>query len=444
VILRRFSATLLFLALLFSFAALGWGCNGGNSPPPSPSPAITSVAASCLVSTQIAGLTDQCSAIVRGTGNFDSSVTWGASSGSISPSGLFTAPPSAAAVTITATSVADPTKSGSFNVTVTTPPSPHVSGFTYHGTTHTSFQANEYNTPAGVTSQDALAATGVNWVGLLVTQYQDNATSTSIAPSSSTPTDAAVIAAIQELHAKGVKVMLKPHVDALSGEWRGTFQPSDVNAWFASFTAFIIHYAQLAQDNNAEMLCFGTEFVQLSGSANLSRWTSVINAIRSVYSGPLVYAANATFAADEFTSVSFWDQVDVIGLDAYFPLTNHSDPTVPELVSAWSSNSGGLNILAAVQNFASAHPTKPVIFSEIGYRSVSGANTRPFDFTMTGAVDGTEQQDCYEALYEVWSRQTASLKGIFWWSWSVPVPTPTDTDYTPWTKPAENVLKSWQ
>ena len=31
-------------------------------------------------------------------------------------------------------------------------------------------------------------------------------------------------------------VMLKPHVDALSGEWRGTFQPSNIDARFASFT----------------------------------------------------------------------------------------------------------------------------------------------------------------------------------------------------------------
>jgi Glycoside Hydrolase Family 113 len=48
-----------------------------------------------------------------------------------------------------------------------------------------------------------------------------------------------------------------------SGEWRGTFQPSDIDAWFASFTAFIVHDARLAQTNSVEMLCFGTEFVQV-------------------------------------------------------------------------------------------------------------------------------------------------------------------------------------
>lgn len=430
--------------LIAATAAVFGGCGGGYSGGSSSSPRITSVTVSCLVATQVAGLTDPCAASVQGTGNFDPSVTWSASAGAVSSSGLLTAPPSPMTVTVTANSVMDSSKSGSAAVTITAAASPHTSGFTYNGFTHTSFQANEYNTPAGMASQDALAATSVNWAGVLVTWYQADAKATSIGPSSSTPTDAAVIAAIQEFHAKGVKVMLKPHVDARSGEWRGTFQPTDANAWFASFTAFITHYAQLAQVNGVEMLCFGTEFAQLSGSANQARWTTVINAIRAVYSGPLVYAANATFAGDEYTSVSFWNQVDVIGLDAYFPLTNRSDPSVADLVSAWSSNASGVNVIAAVQNFASAHSGKPVIFSEIGYRSVSGANTRPYDFSMTGAVDGTEQQDCYEALYEVWSKQSATLKGIFWWSWSVPVPSASDTDYTPWTKPAESVLKSWQ
>ena len=85
-----------------------------------------------------------------------------------------------------------------------------------------------------------------------------------------------------------------------------------------------------------------------------------------------------------------------------------------------------------------------MIFTEIGYRSVAGTNTAPYDFTLAGAVDPTEQENCYEALYEVWSQQNTLMKGNLWWSWSVPMPTAGDTDYTPWTKPAEAVLKNWQ
>ena len=238
--------------------------------------------------------------------------------------------------------------------------------------------------------------------------------------------------------------MLKPHVDATDGSWRGTFQPSDVNAWFSSFQNFILHYATIAKNNNVEMLCFGTEYTKLTNATYLANWTDIINLIRGIYAGKLTYAANATYAGDEFTSVAFWNLVDVIGLDAYFPLTNHSDPTVAQLVAAWSNNKDGENEVAAITNFKGAYPGKPVIFTEIGYRSVAGANSAPWDFTMTGAVDGLEQQNCFEAMYEVWSQQPTIMTGNFWWAWAVPPPAANDTDYTPWNKPAQTVLEAWQ
>jgi glycosyl hydrolase family 113/Big-like domain-containing protein len=430
-------------ALLFAACVviLGEGCNGSS--PGSAPPAITSVSVSCTAPSADAGQTDQCSANVQGTGAFSTSVAWSASAGTISPTGLFTASNAAGSVTITATSTQDSTKSGS--VTLMVPPATK-SGFLYRGITHTSFQPNEYNTGAGTTAQDALAATRATWAGVLVTQYQADATANTIASDPNrTPTDAAVVRAITELHNKNVRVMLKPHVDAEDGAWRGTFQPANPTAWFQGFQNFIVHYATLARDNNVEMLCFGTEYTKLSGTAFQADWTAVISAIRNAgYTGLLAYAANATFAGDEFTSVSFWDQVDVIGMDAYFPLTNKTDPTIPQLVAAWSSNKNGENVVADVQNFANAHPGKPVIFTEIGYRSVAGTNTAPYDFTLAGAVDPTEQENCYEAMYEVWSQQNALMKGNLWWSWSVPMPAVNDTDYTPWTKPAETVLRNWQ
>lgn len=430
----------MFLAVIGA-ACMCVACQRGSSSDNPPPPAIISVSASCASPSADAGQTDQCSATVQGTGGFSISVMWSTSAGTISNSGLFTAPSAAGLVTITATSAADLTKFASTAVMV---PPAGKSGFSYRGITHTSWQSNEYNTGAGTTSQDALAATGASWAGVLLTQYQANKNATAIAPANNTPSDAAVTAAITELHNKGLKVMLKPHVDALDGSWRGTFTPTDINAWFASFTTFILHYAQIAQSNNVEMLCFGTEYVQLSGVANRNQWLNVIAAVKTTYNGPLAYAANATFAGDEFTSVSFWDHVDVLGLDGYFPLTNHKDPTISQLVAAWSSNKNGENILADVQNFTGAHPGKPVIFTEIGYRSVAGTNTAPYDFTLTGAADPTEQQNCYEAMYEVWSQHNAVIVGNFWWSWSVPMPTPNDTDYTPWSKPAETVLRNWQ
>jgi len=241
--------------------------------------------------------------------------------------------------------------------------------------------------------------------------------------------------------------MLKPHVDTLDGYWRGQIAPTDVNAWFTSYDGFIVHFAQLAEANGVEMLCIGTELASMSGSSYLTNWTNTIRQIRNAFSGPLVYAANAASTnGDEYTSVSFWNQLDVIGLDAYFSLTNHARPTLRELISAWSSNKNGENIVAALENFAAAHPNQPVIFTEIGYRSVAGGNINPWDWNnpALNQADTTEQRDCYEAMYEVWSQQSA-IKGNFWWAWPVPAPNvSTDTDYSTWKKPAEGIEQTWQ
>lgn len=237
--------------------------------------------------------------------------------------------------------------------------------------------------------------------------------------------------------------MLKPHVDALNGQWRGDFNPSNPAAWFQSYTQFILHYAQIAQEEGVELYCMGTEFKTISGAANRDRWVAVINAINGVYGGPLTYAANATFPADEFTSVSFWDQIDIIGLDGYFTLTDQNNPTLAQLISAWTSNRFGENIVAAVQNFASSRQ-KPVIFTEIGYKSTDGTNREPWNFGLSGAVDTAEQRDCYEAAFTVWSQQSSWMRGFFWWAWPVPPPAANDGDYNPRSKPAETVLRAWQ
>jgi acid phosphatase len=67
--------------------------------------------------------TSQCAATVHGTGSYSSAVTWTTSAGAISAAGLFTAPASAATVTITATSVQNPSQLGKATITVQSPAS---------------------------------------------------------------------------------------------------------------------------------------------------------------------------------------------------------------------------------------------------------------------------------------------------------------------------------
>jgi len=339
------------------------------------------------------------------------------------------------------------------------------SGFTYNGMDYISYQAAEYlETPQGPEGTAALRAEGANYTAVMATYYVQTYDSTTIAPDSSSPTDAAVVAAIKNLQAQGITVTLKPHVDSLDGIWRGEFtwpsadttaaeQQAWLTAWFTSYQAFILHFAQIASENNVGIMVIGTEFTKLTGSTCAGSceayWKQyVIDPLRTSYPNlTLAYGANATSAGDEFTSVSFWDDIDIIGVDGYFPLTNHADPTVAQLVAAWTTASGNVNGFApeaALANLAGAHPGKPFYFSEIGYTSTAGTNEAPYNYSPTGAYDVTEQEDCYEAFFEVYSQETSWMKGVFWWDWSVSAPGTDDTGYSPQTKPAgTTTLPEW-
>jgi PKD repeat protein len=312
--------------------------------------------------------------------------------------------------------------------------------FSYRGVAYISFQASEYQDPQSGQSLDDLASTGANWASLLATWYMDTPNSTAIAADAlKSPTDAAVIQAITDMHARGLKVMLKPHVDVKDGTFRGAIAPSDTAAWFASYTTFINHYAAIAQAQSVELFCIGCELKTMSGAGNLSSWQTIIAGIRGVYSGPLTYASLSVFPNDEYVAVSFWPLLDIAGLDVYTPLTGKFDPTVAELIAAWNSN---YNMPLALRTWQ-AGLGMPAMFTEMGYESVAGTNITPYYVNLaSGTADQQEQANCYEAALEVWT-QEPWLKGIFWWGWAVPLPPAGDKDYSARGKLAQGVLKTW-
>jgi hypothetical protein len=129
--------------------------------------------------------------------------------------------------------------------------------------------------------------------------------------------------------------------------------------------------------------------------------------------------------------------LDFIGIDAYYELTDRPNPTEEDLLSAWNP---------AVAEIESVYLTwqKPVVLTEIGYRSMDGANQRPWDWEASGEVDLNEQALCYQAVIQAFSKK-AWFNGIYWWNWE-PDPAlggPTDNHYTPQGKPAETILRRW-
>ena len=81
---------------------------------------ITSVSVACSPASILTTQTSTCSAVVQGTGAYSSAVTWTATDGTITSSGVFT-PAASGAAAATATSIQDTTKSGTASIAVATP-----------------------------------------------------------------------------------------------------------------------------------------------------------------------------------------------------------------------------------------------------------------------------------------------------------------------------------
>ncbi len=111
-IVRRFGLLLVLGSIIVMAACGGSGGSSGST--------VTSVSVSCSPTTVTSGGSSQCTATVSGTGNFSTSVTWSASAGSISTTGLLTAPVVTTSLvdTVTATSVQNTTIAGTAVVTV--------------------------------------------------------------------------------------------------------------------------------------------------------------------------------------------------------------------------------------------------------------------------------------------------------------------------------------
>jgi Glycoside Hydrolase Family 113 len=304
------------------------------------------------------------------------------------------------------------------------------------------WRSEAFHGPDAVEAMTNLADTGAGWVAIVIDWFQGRIAATDIRPlKNMTPPDEDVVAMIRLAHELGLKVMLKPHVDLVRKWWNkwkiGTTwgdDPAARDAWFASYEAYVFHYAELAEAEGVEQFAVGTEL--FSTSPQEERWREVVSGVRERFSGTLTYAALYT---GEESSIAWWDAVDLIGVDAYWPLTDGNEPTLAELEDAWTP------ILQRMADLSARWGDKPILFTEIGYVSLDGANANPGDpFPAGRPLDLQEQADCYLAAFEsAWDEPW--FAGMYWWDWSADPEAGGSRDggFTPFGKPAEGVLRSW-
>jgi hypothetical protein len=286
---------------------------------------------------------------------------------------------------------------------------PFDPGEFHKGVVYTSWSAEELSDVSSDLTLVHLHDLGVRHIAIMIPAYQEVVDSTEIVthdiPGGDTPMDKTLIHAITTCHSLGMKVMLKPHVDCLDGTFRGDILASP--EWFANYKKIAVRYAKMAQEHKVELYAVGTELENTSFSHWEPQWRDVIDSVKGVYTGHLVYAANWT----EYETVPFWDMMDLIGIDAYFPLTDKNDPTQEELVAGWEGVADTIEAWLVKSNLLD----KGVIFTELGYVSSDGTAKQPWA-TLVNAEDQDEQADALDAAFTVLSKRPW-FKGIYLWQY---------------------------
>tara|TARA_R110002096_G_scaffold384301_2_gene578232 strand:+ start:495 stop:1550 length:1056 start_codon:yes stop_codon:yes gene_type:complete len=232
----------------------------------------------------------------------------------------------------------------------------------------------------------------------------------------------------------GLTNILKPHI-WVRGSWPGEIAMSnekDWNLWFDNYKDFILYYARIAEKQGIPILCIGTELEK--ASLKEKKWREIIQAIREVYTGKLTYAANFT----EYQKVNFWDALDYIGIQAYFPLVDHQNaPDLSQLIKGWEK------VIPEIEQTNITYQ-KPVIFTEIGYCNTEDAAQSPWVWPserQDAALSEEVQALCYEAFFEaVWDKPW--MQGVYFWKW-YPEPRVREPDFTPQNKMAEKIMKRY-
>ena len=285
---------------------------------------------------------------------------------------------------------------------------------------------------------DNAVSMGVDHISINNWWFQNNINSTSIAPDFTrySATDDTIRQVIDAAHARGMAVQVRPIVDLAAdpSHWRG--QIVGGSTWFNSaggYGDYIRHMADIAQEKHAEIFSMGVELEALQNQE--ANWRSLVSSVRSRYGGQLVYGANWGNPAIG-NAVQWWDAVDYVGIDAYYPLTGVNNPTPAQLQAAWNARA---NQIESWRN--SVAPNKQVLFTEAGYQALDGANTNP-PGVQSGIVDMREQADCYQALLQAMTGKSW-FSGVYWWANDPSNTHPGAGDFDNFGKPAYDVMGSY-
>ena len=113
-------------------------------------------------------------------------------------------------------------------------------------------------------------------------------------------------------------------------------------------------------------------------------WRDLVTHVRRRYDGLVSYGANF----DQFEEVGFWDALDFVAVNAYFPLSVYgleAAARVDRMTSAWRRIAADLTLLG---------DSRPVVLIELGWTRRLGSTVRPYSYDRVEVLEtaGTDDQ----------------------------------------------------
>jgi len=291
------------------------------------------------------------------------------------------------------------------------------------------------------TSIQPVLDVNANWVTLMPLGFMRDLSSTTISFDRQNQwwgeRKIGVITTANLFHKNKIKVMIKPQIWVSRGKFTGYISMESEEEWKAfekTYESFILDFAILAQEIKAELFCLGTELNKFVTTRS-EFWNQLIKKVKKVYKGKLTYAENW----DKFDKVPFWNQIDYLGIDAYFPLSKSKTPLLEELKTEWARHKEKIIALQKQENI-------PVLFTEYGYRSIDFNTEKPWnsDRNQTN-VNLKAQEIALKALFnEFWPENW--FAGGFLWKWydyHERAGGSKNSRFTPQNKPAEKLIKEF-
>jgi hypothetical protein len=366
-----------------------------------------------------------------------------------------------------------------------------------HGKTGFYNHLYDYSSAAANASLVALQATGTNSVQIETAWYVDDCNATTLHPMPYTPSDAALRSAMAAARRLGMETMINAHIE-IGCKYDGSCPAScggrtDIDfgsdsgqwdAWFASYTSFIVHHAKLCEaSEGCNLLAVHVELQEIG--ADLpdigERWSAVIAAVRQHFSGELTASCNGSpgITGGQARNISYWQLLDYIGIDT-FPAVHGNPVRAADVSAAFETLIQNLSPLLQPlplqrqqrqqqqqqQGGAYGHGEgrrrqrqQRLLFTQVGYPSCANCGEKGA-LRKYPTVNEQCQVEAYTGILDVLlsSKYSHLVAGLYFWNWLPCVKAsggsgsssssgcaigPTDNAESPQGKAAEATVRSY-